>query len=82
LAAVLETLLHHGPHATAGLPDLIVWPGPAIGIAGAYPHKLGPGLVLAEVKGPGDAVRDEQLVWHDRLMRAGAAVELWHVGAR
>jgi hypothetical protein len=38
--------------------------------------------VLVEVKGPGDTVRPGQAVWFDRLIGAGAPVELWRVRAR
>ncbi|MEQ1500907.1 MAG: VRR-NUC domain-containing protein, partial [Myxococcota bacterium] len=77
--ALIEVVVDHGPRATAGLPDLAVMPGPEVRIPDALPAKVPPGLILVEVKGPTDAVRDEQRVWHDRLVRAGAAVELWEV---
>jgi hypothetical protein len=32
------------------------------------------------VKGPGDAVRDTQLLWAHHLATAGAQVEVWKVG--
>jgi hypothetical protein len=35
--------------------------------------------VLAEVKGPGDTLRDAQAVWLDLLLQAGAPAELWTV---
>ncbi len=78
LVAVLERLLQ-GRAASRGLPDLVVLPGPAVRIPDALPSKLGEGLLLAEVKGPGDTVRDAQAVWFDRLLGAGAPVELWNV---
>ena len=36
-------------------------------------------VVLIEVKGRGDRLRDEQRVWHDVLQRAGLRVEIWRV---
>lgn len=82
LAQVLEDLLDRGWSAASGLPDLVVLPGAAVRLDGAHPAKLGPGLLLAEVKGPGDALRDAQAAWLHRLLEAGAAVELWEVGRR
>ncbi|MBW1877749.1 MAG: VRR-NUC domain-containing protein [Deltaproteobacteria bacterium] len=78
---ILETLLREGWRAARGLPDLVVLPGPRIRLPGAMPSRLGEGLVLAEVKGPTDSVRDEQAAWFDRLLGAGAKVELWQVSA-
>lgn len=80
LRVVVETLLDHGPRAAAGLPDLVLLPGEPVQIADAHPSKVPQHLVFIEVKGPGDSVRDEQCVWHDRLARAGVPVELWEVG--
>jgi hypothetical protein len=79
LRVVLETLLREGWRAARGLPDLVVLPGPPVRLPGAMPSRLEGGLVLAEVKGPTDSVRDEQAAWFDRLLRAGARVELWQV---
>jgi len=81
LRVILETLLREGWRAARGLPDLVVLPGPRIRLPGAMPSRLGEGLVLAEVKGPTDSVRDEQAAWFDRLLGAGAKVELWQVSA-
>lgn len=79
LQALVEAVIARGPRAMVGMPDLAVLPGPAVRIAGAHPARLGEGFVLVEVKGPTDAPRDEQRVWHDRLSRAGAPIELWEV---
>jgi hypothetical protein len=57
----------------------VVLPGPEARLPDAHPARLPAGLVLAEVKGTGDVLRDEQLVWQDRLLRAGVAVEVWSV---
>jgi Fanconi-associated nuclease 1 len=82
LAAIVERLLVEGFRAAAGLPDLVVLPGDAVEVAGAFPARLPASLVLAEVKGPGDTVRDEQAVWMDRLVSAAVPVELWRVRER
>jgi hypothetical protein len=79
LRTVVEALLDHGPRAAAGLPDLVLLPGAPVKIEDAHPSRVPQHLVLIEVKGPGDTVRDEQSVWHDRLVRAGVPVELWEV---
>lgn len=79
LRAVLEVLLRRGWRASRGLPDLVVLPGAPARLPGALPSRVGDGLLLAEIKGPTDTVRDEQALWFDRLLRAGAPVELWHV---
>lgn len=79
LAVLLDRLLDRGPRASAGLPDLIVLPGPEVRLESAFPRRLAPELTLVEVKGPTDTLRDEQIIWHDTLVRAGWAVEVWWV---
>ncbi len=79
LAAILQRFLDEGWSASRGLPDLVLFPGPVVAVPGALPSKLPAGLVLAEVKGPRDSVRDEQSVWFDVLLGAGASVELWQI---
>ncbi|OON13975.1 VRR-NUC domain protein, partial [Opisthorchis viverrini] len=51
----------------SGLPDLVVW----------TPHERRAKLV--EVKGPGDQLSAQQIMWLDILVRAGADVEICHV---
>ena len=63
------------------MPDLVILPGVVTTLA-AHPSRLGGGLLFAEVKGPNDALSDRHRVWHDRLLRAGVDVELWHVEDR
>lgn len=82
LIAVLDRMLREGWRVCAGLPDLAVLPGAPHAVDGAIPATLGPGLVLVEVKGRGDRLRDEQRVWHDVLLRAGLDVEVWRVEPR
>jgi hypothetical protein len=36
-------------------------------------------MLLAEVKGPGDSLRDEQRVWMHRLLELGVPTEVWKV---
>ncbi len=80
LAVILGRLAEEGWAAAAGLPDLAVLPGPEVSLPRGFPRRLGESLFLVEVKGPGDTVRDAQAVWFDRLLAAGARVELWRVG--
>lgn len=79
LSAVLEVLLDQGWRASRGLPDLVLLPGEGVRLTELLPSRLPEGPVLVEVKGPGDQLRDEQIVWMDRLVRAGVSVELWWV---
>ncbi len=79
LRAILERMLRVGRRASRGLPDLVILPGREVRLPEAHPSRLGPGLLLAEVKGPTDSLRDEQRVWLDVLQRAGAPAELWEV---
>lgn len=81
LAAILGRLAWEGWAAARGLPDLLILPGPEIRWEGAIPANLPPTLLLAELKTPSDQVRDEQAVWFDHLLNAGAAVELWRIRA-
>ena len=79
LASIIARLAHEGWQAARGLPDLVVLPGAEAPLPGPDAGSLPPGLLLAEVKGPGDAVRDAQAAWFHLLLEAGAPVELWHV---
>ncbi|MCO4743830.1 MAG: VRR-NUC domain-containing protein [Proteobacteria bacterium] len=79
LAALLEHLLDEGLRAAAGLPDLVVLAGDAVRLGDAHPSRVGQGVLLVEVKGPSDSLRDEQRAWNHRLLSAGATVEVWNV---
>jgi hypothetical protein len=79
LARLLGRLAWEGWQAARGLPDLLILPGPELDLPEANPSRLGPGLLLAEVKGPGDSVRDAQAAWFHLLLEEGAPVELWAV---
>ncbi|MBM4369494.1 MAG: VRR-NUC domain-containing protein [Deltaproteobacteria bacterium] len=79
LASVLSELLRRGFDAARGLPDLLVLGGNSTSVPGALPSTLPETAFLAEVKGPGDTLRDGQRVWIDRLVNDGIRVELWTV---
>lgn len=78
LACVMNHLLDHGLGAAAGLPDLVVLPGDP-GRIHAFPAVIPGKTLMIEVKGPGDVLRLEQRLWCDRLLHAGAAVEIWRI---
>jgi len=79
LVTILEQILVNGRRATRGLPDLAVLPGRACHLPTGFPRRLSESLLLVEVKGPGDSLRDAQSVWLDRLLRSGTQVEIWEV---
>ncbi len=79
LATILERLAVEGWQAARGLPDLVILPGAELRAPGPSAGILPPGLLLAEVKGPGDQVRDAQAAWFHLLLQAGVPVELWRV---
>ena len=81
LRCLVEALLTAGMGAASGLPDLAVFPGERVRLPFAWPGFLPKTLLLAEIKGPGDTVRDAQRIWHDRLLKAGVCVELWQVSS-
>ncbi len=81
-AAVLGRLAREGWAAARGLPDLYIFPGPPIRIEGAVPARVDDRDLLVEIKGPTDALRDEQRVWHARLLDEGIPVELWEVAGQ
>ncbi|MBM4391614.1 MAG: VRR-NUC domain-containing protein [Deltaproteobacteria bacterium] len=79
LASVLSELLRRGFDAARGLPDLLVLGGRSASVPGALPSTLPQAAFLAEVKGPGDTLRDSQRVWIDKLVNEHIHVELWTV---
>jgi hypothetical protein len=79
LASIIDRLAREGWQAARGLPDLVVLPGPMVPLPGPSAGLLPPGLLLAEVKGPGDQVREAQYAWFHLLLQAEAPVELWRV---
>jgi hypothetical protein len=79
LVEILEQILASGRRATRGLPDLAVLPGGACQLSRAFPRRLSESLLLVEVKGPGDSLRDAQSLWLDRLLKSGTHVEIWEV---
>lgn len=65
---ILEHIAQYPRRHGRGLPDLLLWPeGKAL---------------LVEVKGPGDQLQIEQLLWHDKLLRLGFDVRLVRVKRR
>ena len=79
LATLMRPFAEDWSGAAHGMPDLCVLPGPEVTLPGALPGRVPACVVLAEVKGPTDALRDGQRVWLDRLIRAGVRAELWNV---
>ncbi|MCB9742989.1 MAG: VRR-NUC domain-containing protein [Alphaproteobacteria bacterium] len=79
LVALLGRLAREGWSAARGLPDLVLPPGAPLQLADAHPARVGEGMLLIEVKGEGDSLRDEQRVWIDHLLGAGVPVEVWKV---
>ena len=79
LVAILRHMAERYHEVRSGLPDLAILPGPEVRIPGAVPARVDGGLVLAELKGPTDSLRDNQRVWIDRLLALGLRVELWTV---
>jgi len=78
-AAVLARLAREGWGAARGLPDLYIFSGPAARVPDGVPARLDDPDLLVEIKGPGDSLRDEQRVWHARLLEEAIPVELWEV---
>lgn len=79
LAAIMRAYAEDHRGAGRGMPDLVIEPGPAARVPGLFPGGVQSGVQLIEVKGPNDALRDDQRVWLDRLERAGAPAEVWWV---
>jgi len=79
LAAVLHTVAWDWRAAPRGLPDLVVLAGPALRLDHSRPARLPAHVLLAEVKGPGDQLRDAQHAWLDRLLSHGVPTELWRI---
>ncbi len=81
LASVLGLIAADWRQAPRGLPDLVILAGPELRLPDAFPSRLPPTALLAELKGPGDQLRDSQRLWLDRLLAAGVPAELWQVQA-
>jgi hypothetical protein len=81
-AAVLRRLAEEGWSAARGLPDLYIFSGPEGRVTGALPSRVEEGDALVEIKGPGDSLRDDQRVWHHRLLDEAIVVELWEVAGQ
>jgi len=81
-AAVLRRLAEEGWSAARGLPDLYIFSGPEGRVPAALPSRVDQRDALVEIKGPGDTLRDDQRVWHHRLLDQGIVVELWEVAGQ
>ena len=57
-------------------------PGPEVHLPDAIPGHIPPTLLLAELKGPTDTIRDSQRVWLSRLSSLGVAAEIWKIRRR
>jgi len=68
--------------ARKGLPDLLVLPGARVRLDDLFPGRLPADVILIEVKSPNDQLRDDQMVWLDRLLRGGAKAEVWDVESK
>ena len=88
VACVLGRLAREGWSVAAGLPDLFVAPGAATRLSpeaprlSAIPASVPETAFLAEIKGPTDALRDEQRIWLDLLVSEQIHVELWELRAK
>lgn len=80
IADVLERLLREGWAAAQGLPDLLIF-ADGQRVPGLIPPQLPSGPLLAEVKGPSDALQDGQRVWIHHILRSKNNVEIWWVSA-
>ena len=79
LAELLQHMVREGKISWTGLPDLVVFDGASVRIEGAFPAFIPEDVILVEVKGPGDTLREGQRVWIDRLLALGIRVEVWEV---
>ncbi|CDI98020.1 fanconi associated nuclease 1 [Echinococcus multilocularis] len=69
VASICRLLISDYANWSSGLPDLTLW-SPSSGKA-----------KLVEVKGPGDQLSSQQMVWIDKLLYFGADVEICSVAA-
>jgi hypothetical protein len=81
LNGIVRVVLAQGRRAFSGLPDLVVLPGEVVRVDRLWPGTLSGGVVLIEVKGEADGVRDEQRWWFHHFVRSGVRAELWRVRA-
>lgn len=85
IACIVGRLAREGWRAAPGLPDLFVTPGARVRLeltepeVSAIPGNIGEKPFLVEIKGPTDALRDEQRIWLDILVGSGIHVELWEL---
>ncbi|KAF8337884.1 VRR-NUC domain-containing protein [Cantharellus anzutake] len=67
LSVICRVICEDYSHRSSGVPDLLVW------------NISSQKALFVEVKGPGDTLMENQKVWIDVLMQAGASVEVCHV---
>jgi hypothetical protein len=78
ISEILQHLANDYRTARSGQPDLCILPGKMITRGESRP--VSSQLILAEVKGPTDSLRDNQRWSHDKLLKLGLLVEVWNVG--
>ena len=79
LSGILRCFAEDRRSAGRGLPDLCVLPGPEIRLPDAIPARIPEELILAELKGPTDSIRDSQRIWLARLNALGVIAEVWKI---
>jgi hypothetical protein len=77
ISEILQHLALDYRTARSGQPDLCILPGSIVTHGESMP--ISDKLVLAEVKGPTDSLRDNQRWSHDKLLQLGLLVEVWNV---
>jgi len=81
LLGVLDRILDRGFSILAGLPDLLVLPGPELRLPRAIPGRVSRDLCLVELKSPSDTLSDAQRLWLAELSEL-TRVEVWKVTAQ
>jgi Fanconi-associated nuclease 1 len=79
LSGILRCFAQDRRNAGRGLPDLCVLPGPEVRLPRSIPARIHSGLLLAELKGPTDSIRDSQRIWLSRLRELGVTAEVWKI---
>jgi len=77
ISEILQYLALDYRTARSGQPDLCILPGSIVTHGDSMP--ISGRLILAEVKGLTDSLRDNQRWSHDKLLKLGLLVEVWNV---
>ncbi len=77
IAGLLRHFIDDYDTAKSGLPDLCILPGSSTVLPGDL--SIPKGALLVEIKGPTDALRDNQRWWHYQLTSLGIPTEIWRV---